>query len=687
MVPAIPERTSGLRKSCKFNGSQSIQLETKQRRVHAVILVIAAAFLWVAPSVFASDPPRFRIPRIAQYVPADAGLFVFSDRILATELDTDDDGILQLMLKLSGGNPVGWKAMLTEALGLDSNAALRELLKERLAIAAPDWNHLEDGVIIIDEYNKRLLPLVTGKGRVKKQEKDNDVNIFQTPSGLWVAATRRILILSQRSDDKSVFRRSAKLLAGGNDAPLASNAQFRTCVSGLPPGCKACLYWHDQALEATAAKSAGTVVSPLWASSSSNAVGLQGQQNVLEVTHVGPLNSNGATDYRPRVKFQQVRQLPQTTLASWSTSIKWRDFLSDPKMDPKIVDVLKMIGVFGEGGQSDIHEDIVANLGPRCTVIIGADFADKYLRPRAAIMVESVDSQAIVAAINKYVGNSNESKQPTETTNGDSAEPDPPKVHTIALPARPPAPKGDTIGALIAEELAPSYAAIDGWFVVSTSPDHAQEIIEASLGKSPRLEDVLPIHAHTQRVGRATDLVIVQPSFLHGILQFWESQLQTRTTPKPYGSRWGIEFQTELLPGQVVVVNVDSNGVAANRLLSGDRILACNAILLDFENPNQHLKNLMAPVEAPMTLRVLRSDSVLDILIPQPPNDTSPATSRINTLLTGAEPFQSMFLNSTIALYIKDRPAKGIAVTRLAIELDREGLRSKAQEADRNESR
>lgn len=626
----------------------------------------------------ADEPSRFPVPRIAQYIPADTGLFIYSDRIFATELEAHDDGILQLMLKLSGGDPVSWKTMLAQSLGLESNAELRELLKEKFAIAALDWSHLEDGVIIIDEYNKRLLQLVMGRGRVKNQEKDNDVNIFQTPGGMWVAATRRILILSQTADANSLFRRSAKLLAGANDQPLALNSDFRTCIASLPKSCKACLYWHDQANASNAEATANKAVAPLWASGTSNAIGLQGRQNLLEVTHVGQINSNGVRDYRPRVRFQQVRQLPQTTLASWSTTIKWRDFFTDPNLDPTIVELLKIVGVYGDGGQTELHEDVIANLGPRCTMIVAADFGDKNLHPRAAIMIESTDSRATVAAVSKYVHSTDPSAPTSDPAVGDVDSNGVPRLHTIIMPKQSSTPGGDTIGALIADNLAPTYAAIDGWFILSTSPDHVKEIIEASAGESPRLEDVLPVHAHTRRVSRAIELVVVQPSFLHGILQFWESQLATRVPPRADGSRLGVEVRSETLPGQVVVVSVDSNGVAANRLQPEDRILACNTILLDFENPNQHLKNMLAPDGPELTLRVLRGGNIVDVLIPPTPKQPQQSSSRIQELLSGAEPFQALLLNSTIALYIKERPANGVAVTRLAIELDRAGVKPNA---------
>ncbi len=637
-------------------------------------MTTAVLVLTLAHCTFGDDRKPYPIPNIAKYVPADTGLLVYSDRILATDVELHEDGIFQLMLKLSGGSPVGWKGMLAQSLGLDSNAALREILKERLAIAAPDWDHLENGVIIVDQYNKRLLQLVTGRGRIKNQEKDNDVNIFQTPGGMWVAANKRILILSQRTGGQSLFRRCARLLAGSNKQPLAADRMFRSCVTSLPRESKACLYWSDDAKRANAK-------TPLWEVSKNHAIGLQGRQNVLEVTHVGTVNSNGVEGYRPRVKFQQVRQLPQTTLVSWSTSIHWREFLSDPNLSPMFVDLLKIVGVFGENGQADIREDIVANLGPRCTIIIGADFADKNLRPSAAILVESVDSQAIATAIDKYIGDQVESERSPEATENASA-----KIRSIALPNRPAAARGNTVGALIAQDFVPSYAAIDGWFVVSSSPQHAQEIIEAGQGKSPRLEDVLPIHAHAHRVKRATDLVLVQPSFLHGILQFWESQLISQTGPKRNDSRLGIEIQKEVSRGQVVVVNVDSNGVAAGKLVPGDRIVACNAILLNLENPNKHLKDMLAAVQDSIVLRVVRGDDVLDVSIPKPIQSAPSGSSRIDELLAGAEPFQSLFLNSTIALYIKERPADGLAVTRLAIELNREGMQSKPQEAGRTGS-
>ncbi|GJM24769.1 MAG: hypothetical protein DHS20C16_11840 [Phycisphaerae bacterium] len=641
------------------------------------------ASLFGLPNLAQAQPAkgssRFPIPKVSQYVPIDTGLFVYSDRILATELEAHDDGIIQLMLKLSGGNPVGWKAILTQALGVESNAALKEILKERLAIAAPDWHHLEDGVIIIDEYNPRLLSLVTGRGRVKKQEQTNNVKIVQSSSGLWVAATRRMLILSQRSDANSIFRRSIKLLAGSNDAPLSSNPKFKSCLAGLPPGCKACVYWHDSASSHESQSPGREITTHLWEMSPSNVIGLQGRQNLLEVTHVGQINSNGIAGYRPRVKFERVRQLPQTTLASWSTSINWQSMFSDPDLNPTIAELLKIFGLLSKEGDAGLHEDIVANLGPRCTVIIGADFADKDLHPRVAIMIESVDSQAIVSIINQNVQNSAGSDPPTDAPVDDEDDV-PIKIHTIKMPEKTGNPNGDTIGALIAENLAPSYAAIDGWFVVSTSADHVKEIIEASQGKSPRLEDVLPIHAHTQRVSRAVDLVLVQPSFLHGILQFWQSQLSARSLSENDDSRLGIEIQSETTPGQAVVVHVDSNGVAADHLHPGDRILACNTILLDYDNPNQHLKDLLAPKIPAIGLRVLRGKQIVDVSIaPQP---RVQPTSRIQKLLSGVEPFQALFLNSTIALFIKERPINGIAVTRLAIELDRIETKSKARKSD-----
>ncbi|NOX58687.1 MAG: hypothetical protein GXP29_07495 [Planctomycetes bacterium] len=611
------------------------------------------------------------IPSVAAHVPSDAGLMIYLDRLFGPGHEFQDGGIFQLLLKLSGGNPSGWKALLAQMLGVDSNAATREILNERIAIVAPDWPRLEQGIIIIEGYNRRLLPLVVGRGRTKAGENINDISAFRTKSGLWVAVTKDTLILAQQAGKNSYFRRSIELLGGSSKASLARDAEFRSSVGALPKSSRAFVYWKHRALRDVGQNGAATDAS-VWSSWDSGVIGFQGRENLLEMTHVGFVSSNGARQYRPRVRFDRVCRLPQSTLASWSTSVDWRATRSEKESESTPVSPLEFLRIFAGENEQSVPDEVVENLGLRCTVILGADLAGKNLSPRIAMMVEAADSHAVIAALNRVNGFTKPGDPPSQTDTESDHEnaKEASQVHTINRLAGRESPGGDTISALITDELKPSYAAIDGWVILSTSPDHVREIIDADRGVSPRLEDVLPMHAHSIRTKGAVGLVMVQPSFLHGILQFWEGQMANRVRKKKDTSQLGISVQKDSSAGQVVIVDVDSSGLANGLLHAGDRILACNGVLLEMQSPNDHLKRLLAADKSGALLRVLSGTAVRDVRVEFAVADRAHEPSRIEQLLGHVDPFRELVLNSSLALVVTDRPKNGLTQTQLAIELE-----------------
>ena len=60
-------------------------------------------------------------------------------------------------------------------------------------------------------------------------------------------------------------------------------------------------------------------------------------------------------------------------------------------------------------------------------------------------------------------------------------------------------------------------------------------------------------------------------------------------------------------PGQVIVADVHSNGPAADLLQPGDRLIACDDVLLSMEAPDEHLETLLAqtPPGQPVRMRVV----------------------------------------------------------------------------------
>lgn len=131
-----------------------------------------------------------------------------------------------------------------------------------------------------------------------------------------------------------------------------------------------------------------------------------------------------------------------------------------------------------------------------------------------------------------------------------------------------------------------------------------------------------------------------------------------------------ISVQKESLAGQVVIVDVDSNGVASELLHPGDRILGCNGVLLAMQSPNSHLKKLLAVGENFALLRVIRGESVRDVRVEFLAADVALEPTRIGKILQIVGSFEDLVLNSSLAIIVMNRDKNGLTHTQLAIELD-----------------
>ncbi|MBN1512795.1 MAG: PDZ domain-containing protein [Phycisphaerae bacterium] len=594
----------------------------------------ALAIVFAAPVLadVASGEPQAPLSRL---VPADTGVFVEFrrlDRLQEQLRNLNAWRLIELFTTDAGGadrsdanRTPNWAEVISTNLGIPAEEAFTHLFAGQAALAAPDWQRLRYGVIVLRPPDPSIINRLTAPEQVIATESRGErVRLYQTRPGLWLATDGRVVVLSQQSETTDFYRKVIALLDGGKEPSLAGLPSYIGQVRQLGTDCAGHVYF---------AVPTGSGGGDYWPSLQWGVIGIHVRDQRVDLVIRARLDQVRERIYRPPVEVDRLMQLPLSTLWTWGTSVNW------PAVRERLS---REAGVFGTLSSAlpvsqEALSGWLARLGPRIVVVWGHGAGEAGDLPQVAVLLESREASGTARALDDAIAAFLKDRRP------DGSDQHHPRlsreehagttVSRLAFPTSRPA-DGEPRAATLRHRIQPAYAPLDGWLVMGLQADHVRTIIDADRGLVPRLRDAPEMELVVRRRARSTTLSICQPALCSQIIRrwlgdsaddphsFWRLVLSGdgSNAARPKQSL-GIGMSVRQKPGRVCVSRVYAGTPANGKLQPGDEILAIDGRVLSMDQPNADLRRYVRAQEEgrPFVLRVQRKEEWLDVELTLPP--------------------------------------------------------------------
>ncbi len=561
---------------------------------------------------------------LAAAVPSSAGFYVELDRLgdeRAGDRAISADRLYQLLVgpeDARRGLSVDWRRTI-RGLGFKPGEAAEGLLTRRVAIAAPSWKRLAEGILLVrlapaDNFiQKEIFPpdsidTIDGKG---------DVTVYRSRHVLSVAVKRRTLIVSQRRTSESLYQQAVDLMLDPTRPSLADEAGFSEALESLTPGMDGFAYID------------GSSVSPFpWKQA---AAGMYLRDFGAEFAFRATPQVPGTDLARRPVPLERIGLLPRTTLGVWSTELDVRSAFQGVikrGVDENTPAFAKLL--LRAFDVEAVVERCFGKVGPRAIVTWDQQLGPGPDIPQVAVQLEAEDAIAsaracaeAVQVVVDWLDLQRRSSPQPHVRFSQSAYLGV-TIYEVAMPW--------TSGSSGESEwvFVPAFAAVDDWLVVAAGADQIRNMIDARWGLTPRVSDAMDIAALDSQL---VSLAVAQPALAAQVvdawlndtdgfagrwLGSWMGDTDGDTRRRPARPKLGIGMKPGDTPGTIVVAHVHEIGRAQGRLRPEDRIMGVNGSLLSLTKPTADLRRLVSapPDGGQWVFRVLRGDEVLDVVVP-----------------------------------------------------------------------
>ncbi len=561
---------------------------------------------------------------------------------------------------------VEWGQRVSRILGMTLPEAIQGLFGRHVALAAPSYHELAEGVVLAQAPDAEFIQQLIAKNKAKKQLSIAKVPCYLLAEGLSLAVKDTVVVLGQRPGKTGLFWRTVALLGGKKAQALAGTPSFVTQAAQLPAGGQGLLYLDLTSSEANppAGKGRGSdaqrLSQPFWSSLRRVAVGLYQRDEGVDLEIRGLLDRPVVRGGLKDVSLESISRLPKSTLLVWSQTADlagmYRQVMAN--RDPQQAALrLNLEVVRALLDPVDLEKDFLEKLGPQVMLVCGYEHADErrsngsYDLPLVAMMIESRDAKEATVVLERlaerFLGwmkvQFTRAKRSLDlslarTTYRGTV------IYRIPL--------GNLLGRNSAcpyiETMELCWAGAGGWLIVATHPDHIRQLIDAQ--QAPTHETLVSTAAFAsvnQRRG-VSSLLLARPADTANVLQSWIDYCSIHA-PHVFEPLWwkrmmvrragrrvelGIIIKQGAEPGRVVVGDpVLPEMPAAGRLKPGDKICAVDGMTLSEDHPEDDLRDFVAMRKGRgVVLRVERAGKLLDVRIPLSPPVPLPIAADIDPI-------------------------------------------------------
>ncbi len=613
---------------------------------------------------------------LSAYVPDSAGLFIELNKLADRNTPQRVQSARHLYDILVGttdtqmGVAANWRRVFLERLGIKPGQPMVRLFEHRLAVAAPSWNRLAEGIILVRlNPNDDLLEHIFAPGNINEIRGLGDVTFYTTDTGLSAATDGNVLLLSQRRGDGSMYERAVKIILSDSSDSLLSSRAFRSDLRGLPRRRDGMLYLNpsagmdgrsDQGVPSDEGESSeqGDSSERAGLSDRGGVAGFMGMERLalslrlsadradvtLRGKWINPPDRQGEG-----VSIDLLKSLPLTTVGAWCTRI-------DP--GKSVLDLLRNSSAAGTPMHlrffasildiESLQKTLLDRIGPNAVIAWDQPLSSRGT-PELAIILESEDAgmavdaaaDAVQVVVDWFDLRRHNVSGPRLSLS--RSEYFGAAIHELSIvDPRTPATESPANGqpsSGASGTMKPAFAAVGDHFVVALSIDHIRNLIDAHMGLIPRLSEVREIKRMTNPSERTSAIAFAQPALATQIVDEWvgdDDGVMSRWLALSLGGsgrnrqpgrgspQLGIGILRGEQAGSVRVVRVDSGGRADGMLQAGDLVLGVNGKLLALADEKRDLRSRLAsPVENGFwSFRVQRDGKTLEVKIPAGPPQT-----------------------------------------------------------------
>lgn len=619
--------------------------------------VTAAVF--IAACAFADEPsPPGELTPFARYVPADAGFFVsvqrldevsqaltkaHADRILALLTGTD-------VSQFPSFDP---RTLVTAFSHSQAKPEGEDLRSAGFGIAAKSWPELLDGVLFVQT------PAESGVQRWFPQGRSARISpttrIVRVEEEIVACVRDNVVALSRQSGTGTMMRETLRLMAGRSSEAIVGAETFQELVHYLPARPIALAYLSQ------APPPAPLTISPMDDPPPADALPAEevppvatqepeegkGLRNAvagmydrggrldfaLRGTRAAPLERESIADQ----VLAKVKSLPQSTVLVWAgthglDSVLRGDF---EEYDGVLARYGRLLAGLRRREGADAQ---IPPLGRNAIIALDRDATAERATPQFAAMIDSTDSREVATEFSDAVDAFLDLIYSMDTVEEQDAPfielwtHDQTPVSTVDLKRYARASRFR--GAALVRNLAPSWAALDGWFVFTTTKEQMTRVLDAAAGTGATFGDLPEAKAALSQTGKRNALTLVRGSALAELLIQWlrdaergaPSILNRATLAKnalssgPRPEELGLVLRETPAPGEVIVEDVTPGSSAHGQLYPEDRVIAIDGRVLNLSLASRDFEQRLASgTSSTRTLRVLRGDEVVDVTLSTPP--------------------------------------------------------------------
>lgn len=595
------------------------------------------------PEVAASEADRDRIApsdTLARYAPAGARSFVYAQRLANLDAVVQQTHCAPLVRKVAeagGVDPalLDLRARLAAFLNLTSSLDRARLARMEVAMVSTGPADAASAVWLARPFSASVLTDWFPAARRTAETTNNDVVSFATDDGFTVCVRRELVAMGRRQRGRSILREVYNQLTA--DPPgarsLAQAAGYRLLDAELPPG--------DAARMFLSSGGARNAIELPWSSMTIEQalLGVYAPDGSLQLSARGVHGEKTAPPMLPSPVVDAFRRLPAATHAA--VTVRMEPAQLQSRLGP-LYDMVRRLPSFRPeaeaGPESTRWQSRIEDVGPDMILLWGPSPVSEAGVPPLAAMVRCRDARALRSDVSllfseviRWIGRIE-----------DVPEEKLPKFKLIThlgtpiLYVFPGEPSRDTPPGWWAalRAVTPAWAAWGEWFVVATSVEHVQSLLDAQHGLAPTLAALPELRRIVQEGGEYAGIGMVQPAMAAAALQRWSAMLEPLPADHWLSAWWtdavrlwegsedhvwldAYEFFGQRGSGTAVVSRIDANADARKTIpfQTGDLVIGVDDRLLALHDPLDTLEDAWEPHGEGrlVKVRVMRSGRALEL--------------------------------------------------------------------------
>lgn len=597
--------------------SRRVSVHSVQRAACACALLFAAV-AWSAPAGAAES--------LAAHVPASTNLFVEVHglgRLLAMRPMDGVDALLGVPVQATAdGAATGpWLGRIKSVAEIDRAELLRSYFGAQVAVAAPSWGALAEGVLLarvndaakIDELFARARgPVLTlpGEARVCALRDETD--------GLWLASRGDVIVLGPNpapADGKraaaSYFLRVAELLTAGGESLSLGDSRADAPAGAGQAGVAGRLFLRrgNDGTERAPVSAADHMIDGLLRQAESIHATFELAGDTVRVHATG---QSASTRAHLRSPGSAAFRVPNDALAVWRFGYDYQAAF-DAKVTSSLSAQVRFLLTLAEGATPDVSlaNDFIPTLGLESVLVVGrepAAGATPFDLPTVTFATRATDAAMAATVSRQLLGRiaevcnfqlrrAGEGRQVAvrrETHNG---------VEMESLSVGPFLATVSDCEFFSALQL--SWCVLDGWLVVSSNPSDVRRIIDANRADADASPDVTAVASAPTSAG---ETVAVRPLATAEMLRNWVRYLRTEhphvledgwwelVKQRRSGARVELGIGTKAdpdQPGKVRVALTLEGWPASGLVHKDDFIIGVDGQLLSTDDPVEDFKRLV----------------------------------------------------------------------------------------------